>query len=196
MHKYRLWLLSSRSVVSDSLWPHGLQRTRPHCPLPSPGACSNLCLWWRWCYPANLCRTLLLLPSVFPGIKVFSKKSAFRIRRSKYWSFSISPSNEYSGLIFFRIDWYDLLAVQGTLEYSPTPQLKSIKSFEFSFLHGPTLTPIHDDYWKNHSFDKTDLCRQSNVCYINIDKFWSCTDTPIQIFVLIFLNVFAIVRFW
>ena len=68
------------------------------------------------------------------------------------FSFSISPSNEYSGLISFRIDWLDLLAVQGTLESSPTPQFKSINSLMLSFLYSPTLTSIHD-YWKNHSFD-------------------------------------------
>ena len=70
----------------------------------------------------------------------------------KYWSFSISPSNEYSGLIFFGIDWFDLLAVQGTQESSPTPQFKNINSSVLSFLYTPTLTSIRD-YWKNHSFD-------------------------------------------
>ena len=63
-----------------------------------------------------LCRPLLLLPSVFPSIRVFSSESVLRIRWSKYWSFSVSPSSEYSGLIFFRMDWFDLLAVQGTLK--------------------------------------------------------------------------------
>ena len=68
------------------------------------------------------------------------------------FSFSNSPSSEYSGLISFRIDWFDLLAVQGTLESSPTPLLKSINSSPLSFLYGPTLTALHDN-WKNHSFD-------------------------------------------
>ena len=63
-----------------------------------------------------LCHTLLLLPSIFPSIRIFSSESALHIKRPKYWSFCISPSNEYSGLIFFRIDWFDLLAVQGTLK--------------------------------------------------------------------------------
>ena len=73
---------------------------------------------------------------------------------AKYWSFSfsISPSNEYSGLISFRMDWLDILAVQGTFESSPTPQFKSISSLALSFFYGPTLTSVHD-YWKNHSFD-------------------------------------------
>ena len=82
----------------------------------------------------------------------------------KYWSFSfnISPSNEYSGQISFRMDWLDLLEVQGTQESSPTPQLKSISSSAYNLLYGPTLTSMHD-YWRNHSFNHMDLCRQSNV---------------------------------
>ena len=100
--------------------------------------------------PSNhliLCRPLLLLPSVFPSISVFSIESVLHIKWPKYWSFcfSISPSNEYSGLISFRMDWLDLLAVQGTLqEYSPTPQFKSISSLALSFLYSPTLTSIRD----------------------------------------------------
>ena len=102
-----------------------------------------------------LCRPLLLLPPIPPSIRVFSSESALRMRWPEYWSFSfsISPSNEYSGLIFFRKDWLDLLAVQGTLkESSPTPQFKSINSSALSFFHSPTLTSMHD-YWKNHSLD-------------------------------------------
>ena len=113
--------------------------------------------------PSNhliLCFCLLLLPSIFPSIRVFSNETVLCIRWPKYWSFSftISPSNEYSGLVSFRIDWLDLLAVQGTLkkESSPTPQFKSINSLAFSLLYGPTLTSIHD-YWKNCSFDCMDL---------------------------------------
>ena len=108
----------------------------------------------------NLCRPLLLPPSVFPSIRVFSSESALCIRWPEYWSFSfnISPSSEYSGLISFRMDWLDLFAVQGTLkESSPTPQFKSINFSMLSFLYSPTLTSIHD-YWENHSFDSTDLC--------------------------------------
>ena len=117
--------------------------------------------------PSNhliLCHPLLLLPSIFPRIRVFSNESALRIRWPKYWSFSfnISPSNEYSGPISFRMDWLDLLAVQETLKSPPTPQFKSINSSALSFLYSPTLTSIHD-YWKNHSFDYIDLCWQSNV---------------------------------
>ena len=106
--------------------------------------------------PSNhliLCHPLLLPPSIFPSIRVFSNESVLCIRWPKYWSFSfnISTSNKYSGLISFRMDWLDLLAVQGTLK-SPTPQFKSINSLVLSFLYSPTLKSIHD-YWKNLSFD-------------------------------------------
>ena len=112
-----------------------------------------------------LCNPFLLLPSIFPSIRVFSNKSVLRIRWPKYWSFSfsISPSNEYSGLISFRMDWLDLLAVQGILRsLLQHHSSKSIISLVLSFLYSPTLTSIHD-YWKNHSFDSMDLCWQSDV---------------------------------
>ena len=106
---------SSRSVMSDSLWPQGLQHTRLPCPSPSPGACSNLCLLSRCCCPTVSSCHPLLLPSVFPSISLFwwvdSSKQA-----AKVLDFSISPSSEYSGLISFRVDWLDLLALQGTLK--------------------------------------------------------------------------------
>ena len=105
----------SRSVVSNSLRPHEPQHARPPCPSPTPGVDSI-----ELVMPSNhliLCCSLLLLPSIFPGIRVFLNESAFRIRWPKYWSFSfnISPTNEHPGLIF-RMDWLDLLAVQGTLK--------------------------------------------------------------------------------
>ena len=108
--------------------------------------------------PSNhliVCHPLLLLPSVFDRIRVFSSESVLHIRWTKYWSLSlsISPSDEYSGLISFRIDWFDLLVVQWTLIKSfLIPQFKSINSSVLSLLYGPTLTSIHD-YWINHSFD-------------------------------------------
>jgi len=106
----------SRSVLSDSLWPCRLQPSRLPCPTPTPGACSI-----KSVMPFNhliLCCPLLLLPSIFPRIRVFSNGSVLHIRWPKYWSFSfsISPSNEYLQLISFRIDWFDLLAVHGTLK--------------------------------------------------------------------------------
>ena len=94
--------------------------------------------------PSNhliLCCPLPLVLSVFPSIRVLSSESVLHIRWPKYWSFSfsISPSNEHSGLIFFQIDWFDLLAVQGTQESSPTPQFESINSSVLSLLYGPTF---------------------------------------------------------
>ena len=107
--------------------------------------------------PSNhlfLCHPLLLLPSIFPSIRVFSNETVLRIRWPKYWSFnfSISPSNEYPGLVSFRTDWFHLLAVQGTLVSSSIPWFKIINSSVLSFLYGPTLTSIHD-HWKNHSLN-------------------------------------------
>ena len=109
----------SHSVVSDSLRPHESQHARPSCPShsrspPKPMSIESV-------MPSNhliLCHPLLLLPSVFPSIRVFSNESALRIRWPKYWSFSfnIRPSNEHPGIISFRVNWLDLLAVQGTLK--------------------------------------------------------------------------------
>ena len=146
----------SRSVVSDSanLWTAACQAS------PSITNSRNLLklMSVKSVMPSNhliFCHPLLLPPSVFPSIRVFSNESVLSIRWPKYWSFSfsISPSNEYSGLISFRMDWLDLLAVQGALKsLLPTPQFKSINSSVLCFLYSPTLTSIHD-YWKNHSFD-------------------------------------------
>ena len=129
-----------------SLQPHGLQHARG--PLSITNSQSLLKLMSIQpvmpCKHLILCCPLLLLPSIFPSIRVFSNESVFHIRWPKYWSFSfnISSSSEYSGLISFRMDWLDLLAVQGTdsQESSPTPQFKSISSSAFGFLYSPTLT--------------------------------------------------------
>ena len=144
------------SVVSDSLWPHGLQHTRPPCPSPSPGVYSHSCPLSQWCHPiiSSSVAPFSSCLQIFPGIRVFSNESVFCIKWPKYWSFSFSigPSNEYSGLISFRMDWLDLLAVQRTQESSPTPWFKSINSLVLSFLYSPTPTSIHN-YWKNQSLD-------------------------------------------
>ena len=107
--------------MSYSLRPHGLQHARLPCASPSPRACSNSCPLIESVMPSNhlfFCRPLLLLPSIFPSIRIFSNELAFCIRWPKYWSFSfsISPSNEYSVFISFRIDWFYLLTVQQTLK--------------------------------------------------------------------------------
>ena len=110
----------SCSVVSDSLQPHELQHARPPCPSPTPRVHSNSCLSSQWCHPAisSSVVPLLLLPPIPPSIRVFSNESTLHMRWPKYWSFSfsISPSKEHPGLISFRMDWLDLLAVQGTLK--------------------------------------------------------------------------------
>ena len=125
-----------------------------------------------------LCPSLLLLPSIFHSIRVFSNEPALHIRWPKYWcfSFSISPSNEYSGLISFRIDWLDLHAVQGTLKSLFQHQFKSINSSALNLLYGPTLTSIRV-FWKNHSFDYADL----------FDKVMSLFFNTLSRFVIAFL---------
>ena len=115
---YRKYMLFSHSVLSDSLRPHELQHTRLPCPSLSPGAHSNSCPSSRWCHPT-------ISPSVTPFSSCphsFPASGSFPMSRPNYWSFilSISPSNEYSGLISFRTDWFDLLVVQGTLMITKT----------------------------------------------------------------------------
>ena len=109
----------NRSAMSDSLWSHGLQHARPPCPSPTPGAYSNSCPLSWWCHRTISSPVVPFFPaSIFPNIRVFSNESVLRIRWPKYCSFifNISPSNKHSGLISFRMDWLDLLAVQGTLK--------------------------------------------------------------------------------
>ena len=158
----------------DSLWPHEPQHARSPCPSPTPRIHLNPCPLSRWCHP-------IILSSVVPfssRLQSFPASGSFQMsalcsRWPKYWNFSfnISPSNEYSELISFRMDWLDLLDptsvvssayLKDSQESSPTPQFKSINSLALSFLYSPTLTSIHD-HWKNHSFDYTDLYWQSNV---------------------------------
>ena len=144
----------SCSVVSDSLQPHGLQHARPPCPSPTPGTYWNSC---QAVMPSNhliLCCPLLLPPSVFPSIKVFSNESVLHIKWPKYWSFSfnINPSNEYSGLISFRMDWLDLLVVQRTLKSLLQRHSSKASIHRCSAFFIVQLTSIHD-YWKNHSLD-------------------------------------------
>ena len=111
------------------------------------------------CSYLTLCHPILLLPPILISIRVFSNESTLCMRWPKYWSFgfSISPSNEHPGLISFRMDWLDLLAVQGTLKsLLQTPQFKSINSLVLSFFYSPTLTSIHD-HWKKHSLEYMDF---------------------------------------
>ena len=155
----------SHSVVSDSLRPHGLHAAHQASLFITNPWSSLKLMSIGLVMPSNhliVCRPLLLLPSIFPTIRVFSDESALRIRWPKYWSFSfnISPSNEHSGLISLRMDWLDLLAVQGTLKSllqhrSSEASILLHSAFfivQLSFLYSSTLTSIHD-YWKNHSLD-------------------------------------------
>ena len=108
---------------------------------------------------------ILCHPLLFPSIRVFSNESVLHIRWPKYWrfSFSISPSNEYSGLISFRMDYYPLICCpRNSQEPSPVLQFRSISSFMLSLLYNPTLTSIKES-WKNHGFNYMDLCQQSDV---------------------------------
>ena len=109
----------SLSVISDSLQPHGLQHARPPCPLPTPGVYWNSCPLSQWCHP-TISSSVIPFSSHFQAFpaRSFSNESVLHIRWPKYYSFSftISPSNEYSRIISFRVDWLDRLAVQGTLK--------------------------------------------------------------------------------
>ena len=139
--------------MSDSSQPHELQHTRPLSITNSWSLPKLMSI--ELVMPSNhliLCRPFLLLPSIFPSIRFFWNESTLHIRWPKYWSFSfsISPSKKHPRLISFKMDWLDLLAVEGTQESSPTPQFKSINSSVPSFLYRSTLTSIHD-YWKNSS---------------------------------------------
>ena len=139
----------SHSVMSDSLRPHGLQHAMLSCPSPTPRVCSDSS--FTSVMPSNhliLCHPLLLLLLIFPSIRVFSNKSVLHIRWPKYWSFSfsISPSNEYSGLTSFRIDWLDLLANQGTLKsllqhHSTKASILQHSAFFMVQLSHPYMTP-------------------------------------------------------
>ena len=150
-------LLFSHLVMSDSLWSAVL-----HCLLKL--AQTHV----HWVGAAVLPSHPLSPPSPpafsLSSIRVFSNELTLGIRWPKYWnfSFSISPSNEYSGFYFFRIDWFDLFAFQVIQESPIARHFKSVNSLEFSLLYGPTLTSLHD-YWKNYSFDYMDLCWQSDV---------------------------------
>ena len=133
--------------MSESLPPHESQHARPPCPSPIPRVHSNSHPSSQWCHPGI---SFSVIPfSSFPQslpASVFSNESTLCMRWAKYWSFSFSIilSKEIPGLISFRMDWLDLLAVQRSQESSPTPQFKSISSSALSLLHSPNLTSIHD----------------------------------------------------
>ena len=139
----------SPSVISDSLWPHGLLHTRLPCPSPTPRACSNSCPSSQWCHP-NILSSVIPFSSClqsFPASGSFPISQFFTSGSQSYWSFSISPSSEYSGLISFKIDWFELCAVQGTLK-----SLLQHHSSKTSILWHSALCPNSHmssiyDYW-------------------------------------------------
>ena len=141
----RSFLLLSLLVLSTSLRLHGLQHSRLPCPLPSLELAQTHVYWvGDAIQPSHpLCCPLLLLPSIFPSFKVFSNESALHIRWPKYWTFifSISLSTEYAGLISFRMEWLDLLAVQGTLK-----SLLKHHSSKASVLQCSTFFMVHFSY--------------------------------------------------
>ena len=145
----------SRPVASDSLWPRGLQQTRPPCPSPTPGVYSNSCPFTRWCHP-SISSTVLLFFSVlqsFPASGSFSMSQFFA---SGSQSIGVSASASVLRMNiqdWFSWGWTGWISLQSKgLSRSPTWQFKSINSLALSFLYSPALTSIHD-YWKNQSFD-------------------------------------------
>ena len=157
----------NRSVVSDSLWPHESQHTRPPCSSPTPGVYPNSCPSSRWCHPATSSSVVPLssCPQSLPAW-VFSNESTLHMRWPKYWSFSfnISPSKEHPGLISFRMDWLDLLAVQGTLKsllqhHSSKASILQCSAFLTVQLSHPYMTTGKTIALTRH----LDLSWQSNV---------------------------------
>ena len=157
-------MLSSRSVVSNSLCPHELQHTQPPCPSPSPWVCSKLCPLSQWHHPniSSCVAPFSSCPQSF-CIRVFCNESALHIRGPKYWNFSlsISPSSEYPGLISFRVDWFDLASMSFLSFFFSTTVWKH-RFFSTQPSYGLTLAFVHD-YWESHSFENMDLCQQSDV---------------------------------
>ena len=157
----------SRSVMSNCLRPHGLQHTRLPCTLPTAGAYSDSCLLSWWCHPtiSSSVIPLLLPPSICPSIRVFSDDSFLCIRWPNYWSFSfsISPSSEYSGLISFRTDWLDFRVVQGTLKsllqhHSSKASILQCSAFFIVQLSHPYMT-----MGKTIALTRWNFCQQINV---------------------------------
>ena len=164
---FEVWSTSmvqfSRSVVSDSLRPHESQHATPPCPSTTTTVQTHVHQVGDSIQPSHPLCPLLLLPPTPPSIRVFSNGSTLCMRWPKYWSFrfSISPSSEHPGLIF-RMDWLDLLAVQGTLKSLPQYHNSKASILRHSAFFTVQLSHPHD-HWKNHSLDYMDLCWESNV---------------------------------
>ena len=164
-------MLSSVAQSCPTLRPHGLQHSRPPCLTPTLRVYSNSCPLSRWCHPTISFSAMPFSSRLqsFPASGVFSNESPC-IRWPKYWSFSlsISPSNEYSGLISFRMDPLGSpCCPRDSQESSSTPQFKSINYLALSFLHSPTLISIYD-YWKNHSLTRWTFVDKVMSLFYNI----------------------------
>ena len=152
--------------MSHSLWPHGLQHPSPPSPSPFPESAQTLVHW----ISDAIQPSRPLLPPSLSALNLYQHQGLFQWVSSshlvarKYWSFSffISPSNEYSGLISFRINWFRSCCLRDSQESSPTPQFESINSSALCLLYGPSLISVRD-YGKDHSFDCTYLCEPSDV---------------------------------
>ena len=159
IHSSLYWNISSDAQLYPSLWPHGLQHAGLHHPSPTPRVCSNSCPSSGWCHP-TISSSVITFSSC---LQSFPESGSFLM--SQFFASgdqSIRASNEYSGLIFFRIIGLISLQPRSSQECSPTPQFRSINFLVLSFLYGPALTNLYDS-WENHSFDYTDLCWQSNI---------------------------------
>ena len=149
-----VFLQFSHSVLSNSLQPHGLQHARPPCPSPTPGVYLNSCPLSEWCHPTisssvvpfSFSHQSFPVSGSFQMSQVLSNESGLQIRWPKYWSFSFNPrpSNEHPRLISFRMDWMDLLVVQGLSRVFSNTTVRSINSSVLSPLYSPILTSIHD----------------------------------------------------
>ena len=154
--------------MSDSLWLHGLEHTRLPCPSLPPKVCWSLCPLSQWCY-LTISSSAVLNLSQHQGLFqwVSSLHQGAKLLELQYFQFSISTSNEYSGLISFRVEWFDDLAAQRTLKsllqhHNTKASILWLLSLHYVSLAFGMITSEHD-YWKNHSLDYTDLCQQSNV---------------------------------
>ena len=149
--------------MCKSMQPHGLQHIRLPCPSLSSRVCSNSCPWSRWCHPTisssftpfSSCPQSFPASRYFPVSQLFASDSQSIGASASVW---ISYSNDYSGLISFRIHWFYLpCCLRNSQKSYPAPEVESISSLVLSLLHGQTLISIHD-YWKDHTFDYMDLC--------------------------------------
>ena len=150
--------------MSNSLQPHGLRHARPPCTSPSLRVYPSSCPLNQWCHPTISSSVALFCPRSFPASGTFPMSWLFGIRWPKHWSFnfSISPSSEYSGLISFRIDKFDLFAFQGTLKSLLLHHSLKASILWHSAFFMVHLTSVHDN-WKNYSLDYMDICWQRDV---------------------------------